>query len=64
MSGLKDILHTASRELHKVVKLVDSTMKSSEEKEGRSSSGAERYTPSREASTSSSSTNKGVILVY
>lgn len=51
VSRLKDILHTASRELHSVSRLVDNTIR--EEKEERSNTGAERYTPSRDASSTS-----------
>jgi len=59
VSRLKDILHTASRELHSVSRLVDNTIR--EEKEERSNTGAERYTPSRDASSTSASTPNGTV---
>ena len=51
---MKDVLHTASRELRMVTRLVDNAIRPEEkEKEASSnSSGAERYTPSKETTTS------------
>ena len=53
-AALKDVLHTASRELRMVTRLVDNAIRPEEkEKEASSNStGAERYTPSKETTTS------------